>query len=969
MTYLFGGDCELDRDRHEFRRNGRVSAIEPKVFDLLVYLVENRDRLVGRDELNQHVWRGRFVSDASLSTCIKLARQAIGDSGKTQDYIRTVPRRGFRFVGSVEVREPSRRAIPPAASDRGVEPAGPTRPDKPSTAVLPFENRAGDPTEDYFADSIAADIITILSSIPNLSPFVGRRRELRQFQRVLEDCLEAGLGQTVYIRGEAGIGKTRLVDEFQQLAEDRGFKTHASLVLDFGVGEGRDAIRALVSSLLELSLGSSDAARAAAAESATSGGLILPDHLVHLNDLLDLDQPVDLRSLYDAMDNPARNRGKRETVAELVRARFGEAPVLLKIEDLQWADRIVLDHVAHLAATVANGPAILVITSRIEGDQLDPAWRSTTGDAPLNTIELGPLRETEASELAHDFLDITSQIVKECIERAGGNPLFLEHLLRSAKEDMAEAVPGSVQSLVQARVDRLQPRDRDALQAASVLGQRFGLEGVRHLVGQTDNAAEGLFAQSLVARSEYLFAHALIRDGVYASLLTGRRRELHRRAAAWFKDRDLTPYAEHLDWAADEKAAEAYLAAAQQQRETYRYERALQLVNKALAIECSPTVKFELICFHGDLLRGLGQANKSIEAFEQAHIMANTDEQSCHADIGLAEGMRIVDQYDEAIEALDRAQAVATEHRSVRDLAQIHYLRGCLYFPLGNVDGCLKEHEQARIFARQANSPEHEARASSGLADAYYMRGRMLTASDHYQRCIYISRENGFGRIEVANLSMLGLANFYQNRLKRALGFSSAGAEAAAKVGHLRAEGNARRNIDISSMKRMRTRGPSNNTNWRWLWPAELAQGGSRPTAWLDWDLFWLKRAGPLKPLVILNGRSRYVTRPASPLPDHGPLAASPRLPTTLRPEIGHWQKARKSCEVVVWATIISGFIGLPWTRPYAAGIGTRLSVTPRLSKTTLVRNRCLGRTFSLPVDARLPHLAGANATMPQLAN
>ncbi len=162
MTYLFG-HCELDPGRYELRRDGRVIAVEPRVFDLLLYLVEHRDRLIGREELNQQIWDGRFVSDWALSTCIKNARLAIGDSGKRQDYIRTVRRRGFRFAGTVEVRGPSRRAIPPAASDRGVDPAGPTLPNKPSIAVLPFDNMSNDPEQEFFADGMTEDIITSLS--------------------------------------------------------------------------------------------------------------------------------------------------------------------------------------------------------------------------------------------------------------------------------------------------------------------------------------------------------------------------------------------------------------------------------------------------------------------------------------------------------------------------------------------------------------------------------------------------------------------------------------------------------------------------------------------------------------------------------------------------------------------------------------------------------------------------------------
>ncbi len=167
MAYQFG-DCELDPGLHELRKKGRVWAIEPKVFDLLLYLVENRDRMVSKDELNQRIWKGRIVSDAALSTCIKLARQAIGDSGKRQDYIRTIPRRGFRFVGSVEFRGPSRCAISPAVTDRAAKSVGLTGPDKPCIAVLPFENMSGDPEQEGFADGVAEDIITSLSKLSQL---------------------------------------------------------------------------------------------------------------------------------------------------------------------------------------------------------------------------------------------------------------------------------------------------------------------------------------------------------------------------------------------------------------------------------------------------------------------------------------------------------------------------------------------------------------------------------------------------------------------------------------------------------------------------------------------------------------------------------------------------------------------------------------------------------------------------------
>ena len=119
---------------------------------------------------------------------------------------------------------------------------------------------------------------------------------------------------------------------------------------------------------------------------------------------------------------------------------------------------------------------------RIEGDPLDNAWRAETGGAPLMTIDLAPLREAEALELAGELIEINEQVVRDCIARAEGNPLFLEQLLRNAEESTEEAVPASIQSLVLARMDRLSGPGKAALQAASVIGQRFALDALRHLI-------------------------------------------------------------------------------------------------------------------------------------------------------------------------------------------------------------------------------------------------------------------------------------------------------------------------------------------------------------------------------------------------------------------------------------------------------------------------------------------------------
>jgi TolB-like protein len=154
VRYLFE-DYAIDPNRRELLRGTRPVSVEPQVFDLLLCLILNRERVVSRDDLLAAVWRGRIVSESALSTRINAARAALGDSGAAQRLIKTVPRKGVRFVGTVLEDRTGSEAHPVKTAPR---PA-----DKPSIAVLPFANLSGDPEQDYFADGIVEDITTALS--------------------------------------------------------------------------------------------------------------------------------------------------------------------------------------------------------------------------------------------------------------------------------------------------------------------------------------------------------------------------------------------------------------------------------------------------------------------------------------------------------------------------------------------------------------------------------------------------------------------------------------------------------------------------------------------------------------------------------------------------------------------------------------------------------------------------------------
>jgi len=167
VQYAFE-DYVLDPERRELMRGPDAIALGPQVFDLLLYLVRNREHVVSKDELLDAVWAGRIVSESTLTSHVNAARKAIGDSGQEQRLIRTIARKGFRFVGDVREEQPS--AAPGSPKPEPVvsnEPRPHTHelPDKPSIAALPFVNLSGDPEQDYFIDGVVEDIVAALSRI------------------------------------------------------------------------------------------------------------------------------------------------------------------------------------------------------------------------------------------------------------------------------------------------------------------------------------------------------------------------------------------------------------------------------------------------------------------------------------------------------------------------------------------------------------------------------------------------------------------------------------------------------------------------------------------------------------------------------------------------------------------------------------------------------------------------------------
>jgi class 3 adenylate cyclase/tetratricopeptide (TPR) repeat protein len=639
------------------------------------------------------------------------------------------------------------------------------------------------------------------------APLIGRSVELRQFRALCEACREARSGQVVLVRGEAGIGKTRLVEEFETAAAAARFATHKGLTLDFGMSRTQDTVGRIVASVLGCAGAGNASARAQALAEALASGLVSGDEAMFAADLLSVPPPEELRAVYEGMDNVTRTQQRRQFVVRLLQRAADRQPQLVAAEDIHWADETLLDMLAEVAAGIQGHSIVLVLTTRPDADPLGPQWRVRLGpQVGMLTLDLRPLRESEALELARSLAVDATKVLSDCVQRAEGNPLFLEQLLRSALAGDQETLPGSVQSIVLSRLDRLQPHDRQAIQAASVLGQCFSLPVLRELIGDPGYTGTALIAGNLIRpmSGELLFAHALIWEGTYASLLRVHKQQWHRAAAAWYTARDPALAAEHFERAGDARAARAYLEAARAEKALQHTDRTVHLLECGLKLAADPGERIELLTDLGSLLPTIGRPLEAIQVFGQVLELATAESQRCGAKIGMAAGLRMLDRQPEALEILDEAEGLAAPDAHA-ERAQIHYLRGSLYFPLGNLQGSLAEQSRALEHARASGSIELELRALSGLGDAYYGVGRIASAYEHFRECVEISRSHRFGQIEAANLPMVGFATLLMGRLDEVLETSAAAVRLTRRVGNRRAEIVAHHGCAVAHVERGET--------------------------------------------------------------------------------------------------------------------------------------------------------------------
>ncbi len=229
---------------------------------------------------------------------------------------------------------------------------------------------------------------------------------------------------------------------------------------------------------------------------------------------------------------------------------------------------------------------------------------------------------------------------------------------------------------------------------------------------------------------------------------------------------------------------EAYLEASKAQGALFRPDQAIALATRGLALAAENRDVVDLALHLGDLQQDAGRGAESLKAYDRALSASVAAADKRRGLVGRAAANRLIARLDDAFSALAEAEPLAAADFDDRALAEIHYLRGNLHFARAELAACRGEHERALEAARRIDSPEWQARALSGLADAQYLDCRMTTALRHFTDCVALCDAQGFPRIAAANSVMMGHCQIYACAIDRGLDDMRKGLEIAIRIGN-----------------------------------------------------------------------------------------------------------------------------------------------------------------------------------------
>ena len=594
---------------------------------------------------------------------------------------------------------------------------------------------------------------------------VDREVPLAQLRKSLEGTV-TGQGRIVFLSGEAGIGKTRLVQELEKFAQDKDvLDLHGRCLSPLG----SDPFFPILEALREYSKSQKDAKRAVPKSARTEAEDpsspqkgIVPMGLLGINEIFDKNstETLDVHSRIDRlwrMDVGKERDRTFETISSTILGIAKERPLLLFLDDLQWADSATLNLLVHISRSIRNHRVLIICAYRIE-EVLDAdgkphmvreAMRRIDSEKVSEKVGLEGLKKGETRLFLSRLLeikDIPEDLVEVLQDRTTGNPYFIEEIVKSLVEQGVIvpkdhrwttrsrlkdiALPSSIKDVITRRLSKVDPRAMKMLERAAVIGRNFGLNVLEKVA--ESNEEEFVDDLDLLVKSKilaedpgsgtdmYRFTSSALRDGVYESISNVKKRMLHKKVAKAIEDirgkgssEVVYTLAHHYMLARDSTNSVLYLA------------RAGDLAFRAFALE---------------------EANK---------------------------------HYRSALELLTKVEP-NDEHLAQR--ASILLSQGIIHSTIGELDAALKEIDEVQTISEKLKDPKLKARALFWLGKVLEQHSNIPAASEQFQTSFDLFKEQSDIIGQSMALQSLGLCNMRRGEYQKALEVLGSGMELAEKA-------------------------------------------------------------------------------------------------------------------------------------------------------------------------------------------
>lgn len=596
MIYRFA-NCELDTKLIELRQHGKLISVEPQVFRLLCMLIEQRDSALSKEDILSQIWGSRVVSDSSLSSCIKAARQAVGDNGDEQLLIKTIRGFGFRFVGEIATQENNSKSTV----------AEPQKLKEPSS----------------------------LSFNPNTSPIAGRKDELSRFKQLVGKCVDQS-SQIVLLSGNAGAGKTRLLEEIASMTKQQGFNVLW--------GRCREE---------------------SGAPAYWPWRQLLQGHFKHQSFMTATEYPELANLLPELFDTDVDKLNSEQltadqyrfrlfhSIATLISLALEDQTLFLVFDDLHQADHASLSLLEYVASEL-NRPGLFIVGTYRDAELNDThRFLQSVGELSrlpyFTSMCLDHLSRESVREWTEDSLvNCSSQLIDTIMSRTDGHPLYVSETIRHLEQGgNPDQLPVSLKAIISQRFSQLPTACIEIMRAASVIGRRFDVSALSTITGKDSADILSELDHAVLAGQvslsdipgKYQFSHIIVRETLYDSLLNSDRLHLHCNLAEYLEEQQ----AESGEIALHFHQATPLVSAS---KATFYAKKAAEEANQLLAFEISVRYfqlalrtatkdeKLALLLALGQSQFKSGESTKAVDTLEKALFLSEQSQK--HSEYALA---------------------------------------------------------------------------------------------------------------------------------------------------------------------------------------------------------------------------------------------------------------------------------------------------------------------------------------------